>query len=147
MQLGSKAILVLLLTPWLVGNLVQAQQTSTPPDATALTVQRADETWLALVDSGNYAESWKQASPTFQSGVTQEKWATALDSVRTPLGSLKTRKLVSANYSTSLPGVPDGEYEVIVFETSFENKQLGHETVISKREKDGSWRIAGYYIK
>jgi len=35
----------------------------------------------------------------------------------------------------------------IIFETSFENKQLGHETVISKREKDGSWRIAGYYIK
>lgn len=35
---------------------------------------------------------------------------------------------------------------VIQFETSFENKGSAVETVTSMLEKDGTWRVAGYYI-
>jgi hypothetical protein len=45
------------------------------------------------------------------------------------------------------PGAPDGEYVVIQFETSFEKKKSSIETITPIKEKDGSWRVSGYYIK
>ncbi len=109
--------------------------------------QNADGAWLALVDNGKYAESWNAASTVFKAAVTEEKWVSAMKTVRAPLGKLQTRVLHSANYTKTLPGAPDGEYVVIVYDTSFEHKQVAAETVISTLEKDGVWRVAGYYIK
>jgi hypothetical protein len=109
--------------------------------------QKSDETWLALVDGAKYSESWKAASAPFQKAVSEEKWVNAMQTVRAPLGKLQTRKLQSADYATTLPGAPDGEYVVIVYYTSFEHKDTAAETVISTLEKDGVWRVAGYYIK
>lgn len=50
-------------------------------------------------------------------------------------------------YSTTLPGAPDGEYVVILYDTSFENKKSAVETVTQMIDKDGNWHVAGYYIK
>ncbi|HWN92533.1 MAG TPA: DUF4019 domain-containing protein, partial [Verrucomicrobiae bacterium] len=47
----------------------------------------------------------------------------------------------------TLPGAPDGEYVVIQYETAFENKASAVETITPMLDKDGSWRISGYYIK
>ena len=63
------------------------------------------------------------------------------------MGKLISREVKSAVYESSLPGVPDGEYVVIQFETSFENKKSAIETVTPMLEKDGKWRVSGYYIK
>jgi hypothetical protein len=52
----------------------------------------------------------------------------------------------SAQYRTSLPGAPDGEYVVIRFKTEFENKKEAYETVTPMKDKDGEWRVSGYYI-
>ncbi|MEW6584469.1 MAG: DUF4019 domain-containing protein, partial [Nitrospirota bacterium] len=52
----------------------------------------------------------------------------------------------SKKYATSLPGAPDGEYVVIEFETSFENKKSAVETVTPMMDS-GKWRVSGYYIK
>ena len=108
---------------------------------------RASEEWVALVDSGKYAESWKAAAAAFRSSVTQEKWESAMKTVRDPLGKLQTRKLDTAKYTAVLPGVPNGDYVVLLFESSFEHKAVAQETVIMSQEKDKEWRVAGYYIK
>jgi hypothetical protein len=44
-------------------------------------------------------------------------------------------------------GPPDGEYVVIQFETSFENKKSAIETVTPMLDQDGKWRVSGYFIK
>jgi hypothetical protein len=49
--------------------------------------------------------------------------------------------------SQSLPGAPDGEYVVIQFATSFENKKSAIETVTPMLDSDGEWRVSGYFIK
>jgi hypothetical protein len=108
---------------------------------------RASEDWVALMDSGKYAESWKAAAAAFRSSVTQEKWESAMKTVRDPLGKLQTRKLDTAKYTAILPGVPNGDYVVLLFESSFEHKAVAQETVIMSQEKDKEWRVAGYYIK
>ncbi len=105
------------------------------------------QAWLRDIDNGNYAQSWTNAAALFQSAVTPEKWAEALQQVRKPLGSLISRKVKSAQETTLLPGVPDGRYIVMQFETAFANKQSAVETVTFMLEKDGQWRPAGYFIK
>jgi len=106
----------------------------------------AAEKWLGLVDEEKYAESWKEAAEYFRNAVKQEQWQESMLAVRKPLGKLVSRKVKSTSYKTSLPGAPDGEYVVIQFETSFANKKKTIETVTPMMDKDGKWRVSGYYI-
>jgi len=107
----------------------------------------AAKKWLAIVDGGKYSDSWKESSEYFRQAVSQEQWEQAVQGVRKPLGKVLSRKKMSATYTTSLPGAPDGEYVVIQFATSFANKKSGVETITPMMDKDGVWRVSGYYIK
>ncbi len=109
-------------------------------------VASADK-WLGIVDEGKYSESWKEAAEYFRSAIKQDQWEQAVQAVRKPLGKLVSRKVKSTSYKTSLPGAPDGQYVVIEFETSFENKKSAIETVTPMMDNDGKWRVSGYYIK
>ena len=115
--------------------------------AAAAKAQDAAKAWLALTDSGKYAESWDRASARFQAAITKPDWEKALSSVRSPLGAVRSRKLKSATFTRQLPGTPDGEYVVIQFDTQFEKKLSAVETVTPAKEKDGAWRVSGYYIR
>jgi hypothetical protein len=75
-------------------------------------------TWLTLVDEGIYGDSWETAATYFKRAITKEKWEQMLTAVRSPLGRLVSRELISKMYTQSLPGAPDGE-----------------------------WRVSGYFIK
>ena len=105
------------------------------------------EKWLAAVDGGQFAGSWQEAATYFRNAVSKEQWEQSLQAVRKPLGKLKSRQVLSKSYKTSMPGAPDGEYVVIQFKTSFENKALAVETVTPMMDKDGKWRVSGYFIK
>lgn len=105
------------------------------------------EAWLGLVDSGKYADSWQEAAGFFKNAVTKEKWQSAMHGGREPLGTLVSRKLRSAKYTTTLPSAPDGEYVVIQYDSTFEHKQTAVETVTPMLDKDGKWRVSGYFIK
>jgi hypothetical protein len=104
------------------------------------------EKWLGIVDAEKYSEIWKEAAELFRNAVKQEQWKQSLQAARKPLGKLITRKIKTKTYKTSLPGAPDGEYVVIQFESSFEKKKSAVETVTPMLEKDGKWRVSGYYI-
>jgi hypothetical protein len=103
--------------------------------------------WLTMVDEGKYSESWRAAASYFRSAVKQEQWEEMLKAHRPQLGKVVARNVETKAYKTSLPGAPDGEYVVIQFETSFQNKKRAIETVTSMLDTDGKWRVAGYYIK
>ena len=40
----------------------------------------AAETWLALVDKGNYGESWQEAAAYFKNAISREQWGQSLTS-------------------------------------------------------------------
>lgn len=109
--------------------------------------QDSASTWLALVDSGKYAQSWDEAAELFKGAVSKDQWQSALHGTRDPLGKMLSRKLKSATYTRNLPGAPDGEYVVIQYDSSFEHKQSATETITPMRDKDGKWRVSGYFIK
>jgi hypothetical protein len=107
----------------------------------------AAESWLKLVDDAQYDASWTNAASVFRGAVSSEAWSKAAGTVRGQVGKLVSRKLASANYTTSLPRLPDGKYVVIQFDTSFEKKASAVETVTPMQDPDGTWRVAGYFIK
>ena len=107
----------------------------------------AAEKWLALVDAGEYSASWKDAAELFRNAVKSEQWEQSMQAGRKPFGKLISRKVQTKTYKTSLPGAPDGEYVIIQFGTSFENKKTAIETVTPMMDKDGKWRVSGYYVK
>jgi len=125
------------------------------PDSPAATVKPPDqaaaiaaaEAWLRSIDSEDYAGSWDRAATYFRHAITKDQWVASLNGARRPLGALTSRRLLSAEPATRLPGAPDGHYVVIQFQTAFANKKLAVETATSMLDTDGAWRVAGYLIK
>lgn len=109
--------------------------------------QKGAESWLALVDEGTYSDSYDEAASIFKLAITKEDWVQKVRAARSPLGKVVTRKLKHAQYATSLPGAPDGHYVVILYDTSFENKKSAVETIVPTLDKDGQWRVSGYFIR
>jgi hypothetical protein len=109
--------------------------------------QQSAESWLALVDAGKYANSWQETASLFKAHVSKEQWQTMMQASRDPLGKMISRKLKSATYAKTLPGVPDGDYVVIQYDSIFEHKQSAVETITPMLDKDGQWRVSGYFIK
>jgi hypothetical protein len=104
------------------------------------------ETWVGLVDTKRWDESWSVAGSLFKSQMPKLRWAATIQPVREPLGAVLSRSLKNVTKATTLPGAPDGEYEVLQFQTSFANKSAATETVVLSRETSG-WKVDGYFIR
>jgi hypothetical protein len=152
-----------LFLPWLSGDVIirhqkpkyyvlrrisetAPQQQAKDEQAKAAAIESA-MSWLKLVDDGQYSQSWSQAAGYFQKNVSQEQWAKMVEPVRKPLGKVLSREVMTSTYMTELPGAPDGQYVVIQFKASFENKSSAIETVTPVMDSDGKWHVSGYYIK
>jgi Protein of unknown function (DUF4019) len=107
----------------------------------------AANAWLALVDGERYGESWDAAAERFRAAMDRAKWEATVQSARGPLGLVVTRKIRTVAFTHSLPNAPEGEYVVVQFDTRFQNRPLAEEMITSEREKDGTWRVAGYWIR
>jgi hypothetical protein len=116
-------------------------------DSPEVAAESAALSWLALIDGGDFAQSWTTAATLFRQRVTAAQWGTAAALARAPLGEIRSRMVRSATYLRSIPGAPDGEYVVIQFASSFEHKEDATETVTPMKDPDGTWRVSGYYIR
>jgi hypothetical protein len=129
-------VLLLVITPFV--NVIADEKTEA--------AERAAVVWLSLVDAGQYEQSWNEAATLFRKAIDVSDWVQAVGAAREPLGNLVERNLLTATYSTTLPGAPDGEYVVLQFRTVFENKAQAVETVTPMLD-EGRWRVSGYYVR
>jgi Protein of unknown function (DUF4019) len=141
-KMKSNWIMLVLLT---IG--VSAQAAIQAQQASEKAAQQAAESWLLLVDSAKYEESWEEAASVFKAAISKEDWKAAIQSARDPLGKNKSRKLKEAKYTKSLEGAPAGEYVVIQHESSFESQESITETIVMMLDKDSKWRVSGYFIR
>lgn len=111
-----------------------------------LAAEEAARDWLVYVDEGEYATSWRDSGELFRQQVASHTWEDSATSAREPLGEVNSRELRVTQYTTDLPGAPDGEYVIVQFDSSFENKKSGVETVTLALEED-DWRVIGYFIQ
>jgi Protein of unknown function (DUF4019) len=143
MTIAQVKLTSILLLPFLLCVAAAAQAPQKPEQV----AQAPADAWLAVVDSGNYAKSWEETAQSFKAVVTKDQWQSALDASRSPQGKVLSRKLKSAAYAKNPPNAPEGEYVVIQYDTNFEHKSGAVETVVPNLEKDGKWRVSGYFIK
>lgn len=135
---------------WFAAALLAGAATQAGAQQEGLDLRPADQAaraWLATVDAGRYGDSWEEAAALFKQTIPKLRWETTVQSVREPLGIVTSRKLRSMTYARILPNAPEGDYVVIQFDTRFENRPLSVETVTPMREKDGAWKVSGYFIR
>ena len=116
-------------------------------DARQSLVQGIARDWVAIVDAGRYEDSWKAAGAKFRLAITPARWADSVAKVRAPLGKLVKRTVLRINFTRTFPGVPEGDYAIVIFRTAYANRDDGDETVTLEREADGVWRVIGYVVR
>jgi DNA-binding CsgD family transcriptional regulator len=121
---------------------IPVSATSVPDSAS----ERSARDWVALLDQERWADSWSAAGTLFKANVAKTAWTAQIQSVRQRLGPASSRLVQNVTEASSLPGAPDGEYEIIQFLTNFEHKNGATETVVLSHEPPG-WRVVGYFIK
>lgn len=108
-------------------------------------VQAALE-WAKLLDSQRWGESWKASGTLLRSQVSEAAWMSTVRPLRLQLGAVSSRKVVMVSNTRSLPGAPDGDYKIILFETDFATKKGAAETVVLARE-GARWTVNGYFFR
>ncbi len=119
-----------------------AVRAADPPSAAAIAAGQ----WVSTVDDGNYARSWSEAGALFKNRLTSDEWTHQIAKARGPLGQVVNRAFRGENRTTTLPGEPDGDYDIVSFATELTHKKAAVETVILAREGDG-WKVDGYFIR
>jgi hypothetical protein len=122
-----------------------AAQSNQPRDEMAVTAARD---WLALVDAGQFGDSYDQAGELFRGALPKDQWANALGASRKPLGDVSQRNLKSVVITKDLPNAPAGKYVVSTFDTAFQQQPKPMwEVVTSFLNPNGQWRVVGYQVK
>jgi pimeloyl-ACP methyl ester carboxylesterase len=121
-------------------------RTVAQPAGTPLSPAASAEQWLGLVDQGRDAESWDQGSASLKSRVDRARFAGAIEAARKPLGAVVSRKLMSESARRPPPGMADGFYEMLEFDTDFAGSRGVTETVIMMHESSG-WKVNGYGVQ
>jgi len=101
------------------------------------------EKWLALLDDQKYEQSWDQASSQFRDQVNKDQWVEVLKRAREPMGAKVSRATARVDFVKTLRGAPDGDYAIIHYTTSFQNKNDVTERLTLVKE-DGKWLAAAY---
>lgn len=129
-------------------NLIQHQDQTEQNQNSDLTqsVLVAQE-WLALLDKGNYEQSWDKGAKLFQQTITRDEWKKVMDAVRKPLGNLSNRNVLDQRTASNPKGLPEGDYMVLFYNSSFQNKSSAYELITMMKESDGQWRVLTYQVQ
>ncbi|SDN86067.1 DUF4019 domain-containing protein [Vreelandella arcis] len=102
--------------------------------------------WLEAVDNGNYEHAWETSSTLLQAPLSAGMLARTVELARRDFGEVESRKRVRVTREKSMPGAPEGDYAVYMFQTRFENQSGIIETVTPYLE-GGTWKVSGYYVE
>jgi hypothetical protein len=147
MYLFLKYTLLFILLCFASNTLLQAAEDDQSLNAQQQRItesQIATEAWLALLDKGEYGQSWDQASLIFRNTITKDEWIKAMGKLRKPLGNLISRTILDIRTATNPKGLPVGEYMVFVYHSSFSNRSSANELVTLVQENNGQWKVLTY---
>ena len=101
--------------------------------------------WLKLLDDGDYEEAFEWEAQDFRMTRTQNQFVRYMQARRVPFGHTLSRSFIGAANIHKFAGVPEGDYESMIFKTAFENKSPTAERVILVKQSVG-WRVIDYRI-
>jgi len=115
-------------------------------DARSSEVQDAARDWLALADKMDGPATYAAAGAKFTARMPLERWSKALKDARTPLGANTRRTVVSTQFTDKVQGQPKGDYALILFRSSFTNREFTQERLTLEKTAKG-WQVIGYFIR
>jgi hypothetical protein len=101
--------------------------------------------WLQMLDDGDYEEAFEWEAQDFRMRQTQAQFVRYMQARRAPFGKSLGRKFIGAANIHKFVGVPEGNYESVLFKTTFEKKSETAERVILAKQSVG-WRVIDYRI-
>lgn len=109
-------------------------------------VQEAAESWLRLIDSGKYAESWDELAEAMKAKITKESWEKLRDSVARPVNAEagKSRTLTRSISVPSLPSLPDQVGMRLEYQAPNDEHHSEMEMVELVLEGVRGWRVVNY---
>ena len=125
------------------------QQAEPGPDPHAVEEQAAQRQalgFLGYLDHGRFADSYAYTGMLIRSQLDRDAFASQVEKARAGTGTVQSRELIDAGYSTTVPGAPEGQYVVLHYHSSFANRPDTVETLTLAMAK-GYWRVDGWYIK
>lgn len=109
------------------------------------TAEEAALAWLEAIDSGEFEQAWESSSTLLKVPLSPNMLSRTISAARRDFGTVQSRRRVSLIRETSMPGAPRGDYAILTFQTSFENRPQITETITPHLE-EGTWRVSGYYV-
>lgn len=119
----------------------------TPSRQVAEQAMTAATHFLFLVDTEEYRQSWEASSTVMKNILSSKEWDKQITKLRNFLGPIISRQHQRSSYTRNAGNVPDGEYVILTFLSSFKDRRHTTETITLKLGKDDIWRVAGYYVR
>ena len=138
--LSVRAGLALLLAGCATHSVSKTEKRANENDARAAALH-----WLTLLDDGDYEEAFEWEAQDFRMFRTQNQFVRSMQARRAPFGRTLSRAFVGAANIHKFAGVPEGNYESMIFKTAFERKSPTAERVILVKQEVG-WRVIDYRI-
>jgi Protein of unknown function (DUF4019) len=124
---------------------VSAQTAAGPSTSMTPSPDDRAKQWLTLIDDQNYADAYKQMGAVARSKASEQDFAAKIGGTRTPLGAMSSRTLKDINVAKTLPGMRDGQYTIVRYDSAFAHKAAATESVTLESE-NGAWSVVGYFI-
>lgn len=131
------AFSLLMSVPALAAGAAATSMTTSPDD-------RARQ-WMTLIDDQNYADAYQQMGAVARGKIAADSWTQKIRGTREPLGAMSSRTLKDVKMTKTLPGMRDGQYTTVRYDTTFAHRAASVESVTLVSE-NGGWSVIGYFI-
>jgi len=105
------------------------------------------ENYLVMLDQGRSEEAWQEMSAIFQALGNQSLWLNRQQAIRSAYGPCVSRQFTRIDYRKSYNLSPDGQYFIVQFRSSYQNKLDTVETVVIECHDTPECTIREYIIR
>lgn len=121
-----------------------AQPDSPSHERAEQSARAAAQSWLRVVDDGEFEESWEAAASAFQERVPQETWEDRGDQLRDSIQTGASRTLTMVQYRNSLRQTSGGPFVILKYRST--PGDLSIEEVVLTTRIDDTWKVTGYQV-
>jgi len=107
--------------------------------------QQSAESWLELLDAGDFPTAYDRTGSLFRESVTAGEFRKRMEERLALLGDPESRMLDSTVRLTTAPGLPAGNYFVFEFDGIYELRPDARERITVASES-GKWPVIGIYL-
>ncbi len=104
------------------------------------------ESFISSIDKSDFSTAYDSASTVLQLQSPQDQWVREQGLSFQLLGKAQERQLKTVRARDSYPGLPDGNYLIVCYQTRTEYKDEAIE-VLLLREQGPLWQVCKYSIR